>query len=102
MLPDRFVGTVGHHEDHFPVEKLDVSAEGDMIASISHDQRVKFWNIKYLEQMDYKKTQKPFLQPKNVKLKRKAFKQGQSQEKEFQLPSSKRPNKKEFFNSLMD
>ena len=42
----RFVGTVGHHEDHFPIEKLDVSAEGDTVASISHDQRVKFWNIK--------------------------------------------------------
>jgi len=103
LYPHRFVGTVGHHEDHFPVEKVDVSAEGDLIASISHDQRVKFWNIKYLEQMDYKKTKKPFLQPnKNVKMKRKKFKQGQSQEKEFQLPSSKRPNRAEFFNSLTD
>ena len=98
----RFLGTVGHHEDHFPIEKVDVSAEGDMVASISHDQKVKFWNIKYLEQMDYKKTKKPFLQPKNVKMKRKSFKQGQSQEKEFQLPSSKRGNRKDFFTSLVE
>jgi len=103
LYPHRFVGTVGHHEDHFPIEKLDVSAEGDTVASISHDQRVKFWNIKYLEQMDYKKTQKPFKQPsKNMKMKRKANKQGLSQEKEHQLPSSKRSNRKDFFTALSE
>ena len=31
------------------MEKLDVSHDGSMIASISHDECVKFWSIKYLE-----------------------------------------------------
>ena len=103
LYPHRFLGTVGHHEDHFPVEKLDVSAEGDIVASISHDQKVKFWSIKYLEEMDYKKTRKPYLQPKgNIKVRRKNFKQKQAQEVEHQLPSSKRGNRRDFFQSLED
>ena len=58
---------------------------------------------RYLEQMDYKKTQKPFKQPsKNMKMKRKANKQGLSQEKEHQLPSSKRSNRKDFFTALSE
>ena len=44
-----FSGTVGHHEKGFGVEKLDVSHDGSLIASISHDECVKFWSIKYLE-----------------------------------------------------
>jgi WD40 repeat protein len=40
---------VGHHEGRFPIERLDISASGEIIASISHDQRIKFWSIKYLE-----------------------------------------------------
>ncbi len=49
LYPHRFVGAVGHHEGRFPVEKLDVSSTGELVASISHDQMVKFWNISYLE-----------------------------------------------------
>ena len=30
---------VGHHEDSFPVEKLDVNTTGELVASISHDNR---------------------------------------------------------------
>lgn len=101
LFPHRFIGTIGHHEDQFPVEKIDVSAEGDLVATISHDQKVKFWNIKYLEDMDYKKTRKPFLQPKgNIKIKRKNFKQKMAVEAEHQLPSSKRGNTKDFFKEL--
>ena len=49
LFPHRFIGTVGFHENNFPVERLDVSGSGEMLASISHDQKIKFWNIKYLE-----------------------------------------------------
>ena len=35
----RFLGVVGHHEDSFPVEKLDVNNSGELVASISHDNR---------------------------------------------------------------
>ena len=45
----RFVGTVGSHEKSYPVEKMDISHDGSLVASISHDECVKFWNIKYLE-----------------------------------------------------
>ena len=49
MTISTFSGTVGHHEKGFGVEKLDVSHDGSLIASISHDECVKFWSIKYLE-----------------------------------------------------
>ena len=49
LYPHRFVGTVGHHGKDESIEALDVSHDGELIASISHDQCVKFWNIKYLE-----------------------------------------------------
>ena len=110
LYPHRFIGTVGHHHGDggravdFPIEKLDVSGSGDIIASISHDQRVKFWNISYLETMEYKKTKKPYLQPKKIvkgaKTRRKDAKMLAAREVEHQLPSSKRSNRKEFFSAL--
>ena len=103
-------GTVGHHHGDtgrpvdFPIEKLDVSASGDIVASTSHDQRVKFWNIAYLEKMEYQKTQKPYFQPKKMgkgtRIRRKDAKMQQAREIEYQLPSSKRTNRKEFFKEL--
>ena len=35
----RFLGVVGHHEQELPIEKMDVSSSGEIIASISHDNR---------------------------------------------------------------
>ena len=35
----RFLGVVGHHEDEFPIERLDVNTTGEIVASISHDNR---------------------------------------------------------------
>lgn len=100
LFPNRFLGTVGHHEKGYPVERLDVSHDGTLIASLSHDECVKFWNISYLEEMDYNKTKKPFLQPKNVKMRRKENKMQRAKETEFQLPSSNRGNQKDFFKEL--
>ena len=39
LYPHRFLGVVGHHEGELPIEKMDVSGSGEMIASISHDNR---------------------------------------------------------------
>ena len=47
ILPNRLLGVVGEHED-FPVENLSKSRCENFLASCSHDQKVKFWNIKDL------------------------------------------------------
>ena len=49
LYPHRFLGAVGHHDDNFGVDRIDVSAGGDIVASIAQDAKVKFWNIGYLE-----------------------------------------------------
>ena len=56
LYPHRFVGTVGHHRGGFGVERLDVNGTGETVASVSHDHRVKFWNIQYLEVGGFSKT----------------------------------------------
>ena len=35
----RFLGVTGHHEDEFLIERLDVNNNGEIVASISHDNR---------------------------------------------------------------
>ena len=100
LYPHRFPGSIGHHTDNLPIEKLDISADGEIVASISHDQKVKFWNIAYLEQMDYDKTNKPFLNRKGLKTRKKANKMHNAMENEYQLPSSNRANKKDFFKDM--
>ena len=35
----RFLGVIGLHEDEFPIERLDVNTSGEIVASISHDNR---------------------------------------------------------------
>ena len=49
----RFLGVVGHHEDSFPVEKLDVNTTGELVASISHDNR---WGTVGIEYRHHAKT----------------------------------------------
>ena len=44
ILPNRFLGVVGQHEQ-YPVENLSLSHCGHLVASCSHDQRIKFWNV---------------------------------------------------------
>ncbi|KAJ8729474.1 hypothetical protein PYW08_001055 [Mythimna loreyi] len=50
MFPQRQLGVVGQHR--LPVEHLDISHDGQYIASCSHDNDVKFWNISYFESID--------------------------------------------------
>ncbi|CAH0726686.1 unnamed protein product, partial [Brenthis ino] len=50
MFPQRQLGVVGQHT--LPVEALDISHDGQYIASCSHANDVKFWNISYFESID--------------------------------------------------
>ncbi|CAG9784463.1 unnamed protein product [Diatraea saccharalis] len=50
MFPQRQLGIVGQHK--MPVEVLDISHDGQYIASCSHDNDVKFWNISYFESIE--------------------------------------------------
>lgn len=99
LYPHRFIGQVGHHEGEMPVEKMDVSEAGDIVASIGHDQRVKFWNIAYLEKIDYDKKRKPVVQKQMGAKKRKNVETA-AREDEHQLPSSGRVNKRDFFSGF--
>ena len=49
ILPNRVLGVVGQHMEDFPVESLTQTADQSCVASCSHDQRVKFWNVEELE-----------------------------------------------------
>ena len=51
ILPNKFLGTIGEHED-FPIDRICLSHNGCIIGSCSHDQRVKFWNISHLREMN--------------------------------------------------
>ena len=44
ILPNRFLGVVGTH-DEFPVENMSLSRCKTLLASCSHDEAVHFWNI---------------------------------------------------------
>lgn len=49
--PSDLVGIVGEHED-FPVERMRLSHCKKYLASSSHDDSIKFWNINYLYDED--------------------------------------------------
>jgi WD40 repeat protein len=44
------LGVVGQHS--LAVEAMDISHDGEIIASSSHDNDIRFWNIKYFEDFD--------------------------------------------------
>lgn len=48
ILPNRFIGTIGEHND-FPVERMRLSRDGNILASCSHDQMIKFWDVSHLK-----------------------------------------------------
>uniref|UniRef100_A0A0B6ZZW1 Uncharacterized protein n=1 Tax=Arion vulgaris TaxID=1028688 RepID=A0A0B6ZZW1_9EUPU len=49
ILANRILGQVGQHDDEFPVEAMSLSSDTMHIASCSHDQLVKFWNVDSLK-----------------------------------------------------
>ena len=48
IFPNRFLGVVGSHDD-FPIQKLCLSSDKNVCASISHDEYVKFWNVENIK-----------------------------------------------------
>ena len=50
--------------------------------------------------MDYRKTAKPFKNSMKHKVRRKENKMQMAKEKEYQLPSSNRSNKRDFFKEM--
>uniref|UniRef100_A0A336KI46 WD repeat-containing protein 55 homolog n=1 Tax=Culicoides sonorensis TaxID=179676 RepID=A0A336KI46_CULSO len=83
MVPGRVLGVVGQHS--LAVEAMDINSTGEIIASSSHDNDIRFWNIKYFEDFDnIKYNEKP-----NT---RRALKHN--------LPSSNFANRADFFADL--
>lgn len=50
LVPGRILGVVGQHS--LAVEAMDICNSGEFIASSSHDNDIRFWNIKYFEDFD--------------------------------------------------
>lgn len=50
LFPGRILGIVGQHS--LAVESMDISNDGELIATSSHDNDIRFWNIKYFEDFD--------------------------------------------------
>lgn len=50
LVPGRILGIVGQHS--LAVETMDICNNGEFIASSSHDNDIRFWNIKYFEDFD--------------------------------------------------
>lgn len=48
--PNRLLGVVGVHSD-FPIERLALSTCKRWLASASHDQSVKLWDVQYLQEV---------------------------------------------------
>lgn len=83
MVPGRVLGVVGQHG--LAIESLDINHSGDLIASSSHDNDIRFWNIKYFEDFnDIKYNEKS-----NT---RRAL--------NHNLPSSSHANRADFFSDL--
>lgn len=82
LVPGRVLGVVGQHS--LAVETIDINGTGDLIASSSHDNDIRFWNIKYFEDFDDIKY--------NSKPDKKSLRHN--------LPSSTKANKADFFADL--
>ncbi|GAB0094290.1 WD repeat-containing protein 55 homolog [Sergentomyia squamirostris] len=78
-VPGRSLGVVGQH--NLAVETMDISNTGEFIASSSHDNDIRFWNIKYFEDFDDDMPAK---------------------DSRYNLPSSKYTNARDFFSGLVD
>uniref|UniRef100_A0A023EST0 WD repeat-containing protein 55 homolog n=1 Tax=Aedes albopictus TaxID=7160 RepID=A0A023EST0_AEDAL len=82
LVPGRVLGVVGQHS--LAVETIDINSTGELIASSSHDNDIRFWNIKYFEEFD------------DIKYNSKPDKKAMT----HNLPSSKQTNAADFFSGL--
>jgi WD repeat-containing protein 55 len=85
LVPGRILGTVGQHS--LAVEAMDISSNGELIASSSHDNDIRFWNIKFFEDFD------------DIKYNEKSNKK---RALKHNLPSSKEANRGDFFADLAE
>ncbi|XP_069129880.1 WD repeat-containing protein 55-like [Argopecten irradians] len=67
ILPNRFLGVVGDHDD-LPVENLSLSHDSNLLASCSHDQTIKFWNTSDFTDLTVNTKKKAKKANKNKKL----------------------------------
>ncbi|RLU18468.1 hypothetical protein DMN91_008825 [Ooceraea biroi] len=82
LFPHLQLGIVGQH--NFSVEVLDISNDGTLVASASHDNDIKFWNVQYFETLDVTET----------------VKGGRREQLAHNLPSSEVNNRADFFAEL--
>lgn len=64
IFPTRFLGVLGHHNG-FTVEALSLTHDSALLASSSHDQNIKFWDLSTIEDEkneDVKNTKKKHFQ----------------------------------------
>lgn len=83
-IPGRNLGVVGQHS--LAVDAMDINHSGEYIASTCDNNEVKFWNIKYFEELD------------DIKYN---DKQNKFKEQKHNLPSSKMGNAGDFFSDLL-
>ncbi|CAH1117488.1 unnamed protein product [Phaedon cochleariae] len=84
LFPHRHLGIVGQHD--LSVENVDICNTGQFIASSSHNNDIKFWNIQYFEDFE--------------KVSQKHKKHNKRKELKNNLPSSKMKNVSDFFSGL--
>lgn len=82
-VPGRNLGVVGQHS--LAIDAMDINHDGEYIVSTSDSNEIKFWNIKYFEELDEIKYNE---------------KQNKSKEQKHNLPSSKVSNAGDFFADL--
>ncbi|CAH1957467.1 unnamed protein product [Acanthoscelides obtectus] len=84
LFPHRHLGIAGQH--NLSVENVDICNTGKFIASSSHDNDIRFWNIEYFEDFE--------------KVSQKHNKHNTRKELRNNLPSSMMKNSSDFFSGL--
>ena len=46
LHPNKLLGMIGEHEEDFPIEKISLSRDRNLVGSISHDDCIKFWDVR--------------------------------------------------------
>ncbi|XP_031840230.1 WD repeat-containing protein 55 homolog [Nomia melanderi] len=82
LFPRNNLGIVGQHT--FCIEATDINSDGTLIASSSHNNDIKFWNVQYFETLDVAHR----------------VKGGKQKQLKYNLPSSKTDNASSFFSDL--
>ncbi|CAG9862969.1 unnamed protein product [Phyllotreta striolata] len=85
LFPHRHLGIVGQH--NMPVENVDICNSGQFLASSSHNNDIRFWNIQYFEDFE--------------KMDQKHKKHNKKKELKNNLPSSNVKNASDFFSGLV-